>query len=146
MPGPGVDDPGRTSRVIDDVPDSAATGHLVLPLLQRFTFPGRRAQAALQAVMTLRGGSCSRISPDSVEGAPQVAACLTAELLPSVSRLVAGEPQIVLAFDGRRGRPFAAPRAHSSSGGAGTGPMSPSGSVVKISKRTGSAYTSAECR
>ena len=96
--------------------------------------------------MTLRRGSCSRISPDSVEGAPQVAAGPTAELLPSVSRLVAGEPQIEHRFDGRRGRPFAAPRAHSSSGGAGTGPMSPWGSVVKISKRTGFAYTSAECR
>jgi hypothetical protein len=54
MAGARVGDPGGSSLVIDQVPDTPATGYLVLPPLQRFTLPYGRAQTALQAVMTFR--------------------------------------------------------------------------------------------
>ena len=139
--GACVGDPGGAVGVVDQVPDAAAAGDLVLPALQRLSLPDRSAELALEVVVALgvvrgpRGGS------DLVEGAAEVACGVAGEVVPAVGRLGVGEAQVEFVADRGWGRAVTALGAHSavSPSGTGTGPRSPSGSRVRKSCRAGSA-------
>ncbi len=68
MSGPGLGYPQRLLRVIDRVPDPAATGDLELPLVQRDTVDLDATQIQPERVLARRILTASRIGGDRHPG------------------------------------------------------------------------------
>lgn len=104
----GSDDPHDAAVLVRAVPDPAAGGDFVLPLLESAApdLPG--GELITQAVLTLgvlrAGGPLGKYDP----GFPRIAARDPAEFLPAFGGLGGREPGLPTAGPSRRGNPLAA--------------------------------------
>src|SRR6266567_8921215 len=94
--GAGVRDPCGSAGVVDEIPDPAAAGDLVLPAFECLAFPGASPETALEPVLALRRHPGPGICADRVKGPAQVPGGLSGQLLPAGGTVIAREPQVVL--------------------------------------------------
>lgn len=141
--GAGVDEPHGASVVVNEVPDPAAAGHLVLPLFERLTIVRTPDEVIFQPVVAFRRWHRTRCRSDDVEGGASVAWRLAEYFLPALCHIVAGKPQVVLIGSGRWRDPVTSSRAYvwpnTATSGAGTEPWSPSCGRVRTSCSSESA-------
>lgn len=96
MAGARVNDPGDALSVINEVPDSPTSGHLVLPAFECLAFPRTGAERPFEPVLPFRNCARPGIGPNRFERATQVSGGLHREFVPTSRGVVGSEPQVVL--------------------------------------------------
>lgn len=105
-------------RIVDEKPNPAGAGDLVLPLLERLSVVSFARKLTLESVMTIGVYATSWIDGKSCMHLGAVPCCDVAQLGPTLGCLLVGEAQIPLRSDGWTGDAISAPTHR----GEGTSP------------------------
>ncbi|MDQ1376511.1 MAG: hypothetical protein QOE15_684, partial [Acidimicrobiaceae bacterium] len=139
-----VGEPHGSAGVVDAVPESASSGHFVLPLLHRFPIDRACTEASLERVLAV--AAMSRIAGNAVPSRPCVRRSGGAHFVPSGYRLVGGVPEVPAFFGWRWCYSLSSLGQRGQLVGRATD--SPSASIARRRRRAsfGSACTSAVAR
>ena len=127
----GAGHPNGPSIVVDAVPDAAAGGDLVLPLLDHLAVHAARIERAPQRMLTVV--ALSWIVGDPLPGHARVGRCSRAHLLPTGDSFARCIPELPSSRRGWRRHPFLALRHDGQASGTRTSP--PSATIVARRRR-----------
>lgn len=101
----GVPKPQSSLGNVDEIPDPAGTGHLVLPLLHVDAAMSCGAQSALELVMPTGRREMIWPGPQFLPRRGCIGGRLLAQRFPALNGLTRGEPHLPLPSAGRRRHP-----------------------------------------